>query len=81
MTIMYNCVILIFTSYIQQALILHYIGCPTVLRVDNGTENTLIGAVQYALRESGSDRFAGERSFIYGGSTTSIVSYCILTLA
>ena len=44
------------------------------MRMDKGTENTLLSAVQYALRESGSDDYSGIRSFRFGTSPANIVS-------
>ena len=44
-----------------------------VIRMDRGTENGLVGAVQYALREHGTDSCASEKSFRYGTSPANIV--------
>lgn len=43
-------------------------GCPTVLRTDNGTENTILAAIQSYFRCDGDDEFAGEKSHRYGTS-------------
>lgn len=42
---------------------------PRVLRVDAGTENTLAGTIQQALRHHHDDPFAGKDSFVVGPST------------
>ena len=49
------------------------LGCPSVIRMDKGTENVLVAAVQYALRSSHDDTFAGDKSFRYGSSPANIV--------
>ena len=43
-------------------------GCPVILRTDNGTENTLIAAVQSYFRCDGQDEHAGTKAHIYGSS-------------
>lgn len=48
------------------------VGCPTVLRADRGTENTNVAFLQPFLRH-GDDAFAGEKSFMYGRSTSNQV--------
>ena len=50
-------------------------GCPKVLRCDYGTENSTVATIQIAFRMTHDDSFAGINSFIYGPSTTNIVSY------
>lgn len=45
-------------------------GCPTLLRTDCGTENGVIAGIQCFLRADGQDQFAGEKSHIYGSSTS-----------
>ena len=40
-----------------------YIGCPVVIRMDQGTENTKVAQVQYAFRAYHTDEFAAESSF------------------
>lgn len=42
---------------------------PAVLRVDAGTENTVTGLIQQALRHKHEDRYAGKESFVVGPST------------
>jgi hypothetical protein len=37
----------------------HEGGCPTILRTDNGTENTVMASVQSYLRADGQDEHAG----------------------
>ena len=43
-----------------------FIGCPSVLRMDRGTENTKVAALQYAFREDGTDEYAGIKSVPFG---------------
>ena len=45
-------------------------GCPRKIRADHGTENIHVESMQKYLRRNSTDSFAGERSFIYGQSTT-----------
>lgn len=52
-------------------------GCPTVLCMDRGTENSRVAAVQYAFRESHTDSLAGNRSFRFGTSPANIVRICM----
>ena len=52
-----------------------YIGCPTLVRMDCGTENVKVAAVQYAFRALGTDSFAGNKSYIYGSSPSNVVLY------
>lgn len=49
------------------------IGCPSVLRMDRGTENTKVAALQYAFREDGTDEYAGIKSVRFGTSPANIV--------
>lgn len=51
------------------------LGCPTILRSDYGTENVHLAAIQIAFRMHGDDSFAGQKSFMYGPSTSNIVSF------
>ena len=44
-------------------------GCPRILRADRGTENVTMGHMQQWLRRNGQDRFAGNKSMLYGRST------------
>lgn len=45
-------------------------GCPTLLRTDCGTENGIMAGIQCFLRADGDDQFAGEKSHVYGASTS-----------
>jgi len=54
---------------------MYYIGAPTILRADRGTENTNIAFLQPFLRDDGEDSFAKEKSFMYGRSTSNQVSF------
>ena len=47
-----------------------------MVRMDCGTENVKVATVQYAFRATHSDRFAGERSFMYGTSPANVV--CVM---
>ena len=51
-----------------------HVGCPYVLRSDYGTENCRLAAIQIAFRYNHDDSMARERSFLYGPSTSNIVS-------
>ena len=53
----------------------HYLGCPTVVRADFGTENAAVAATQIAFRFYHTDEMAREKSFIYGPSKSNIVMY------
>lgn len=50
-----------------------FIGCPTVLRCDHGTENSLITTAQISFRMFHEDTLAAEKSVIYGASTANTV--------
>ena len=41
--------------------------------MDKGTENSMIGAVHYALREDHGDAFSADKSIRYGTSPANIV--------
>ena len=43
--------------------------CPGRIRCDRGTENVHVEQLQKFLRRNGTDRNAGDKSFIYGSST------------
>ena len=45
-------------------------GCPRIVRGDRGTENSCVRDFQQFLRRDGTDRFRGEKSFMYGRSTS-----------
>ena len=48
-------------------------GCPSVLCMDRGTENSKVAAVQYAFREFHLDSLSGDHSFRFGTSPANIV--------
>lgn len=48
----------------------HISGTARVIRGDKGTENTNIAAIQRYFRSLGEDSFSGDKSFMYGKSTT-----------
>ncbi len=52
----------------------YYIGYPTIVRSDYGTENASLSAIQIAFRYSHHDYFRATKSFMYGPSTSNIVS-------
>ena len=54
-----------------------YIGCPTIVRSDRGTENCNVEFLQPFLREACNDTLQGKKSFIYGKSTTNQVCICL----
>ncbi len=43
---------------------------PKILRCDNGTENSLLSGIHPTLRDNHTDSLAGEKSFMYGKSTS-----------
>ena len=45
-------------------------GCPRIVRTDMGTENSSIRDMQRYFRRNDTDAHGGERSFIYGKSTS-----------
>lgn len=45
-------------------------GCPVIVRGDRGTENNSVCNYQRFFRRNGNDAFHGERSFLYGRSTS-----------
>ena len=49
------------------------VGCPSIVRSDHGTENTLLAATHMSLRHGHVD-FKGEKSYRFGSSTTNTVS-------
>lgn len=49
------------------------VGCPSIVRSDHGTENTILAACHMALRHDHNDEFNGEKSFRFGSSTTNTV--------
>ena len=54
-----------YLSYIRQIK-----GAPRIFRGDCGTENVHIAAMQRFFRSSANDCFAGDKSFMYGKSTS-----------
>ena len=46
-----------------------------MLRMDKGTENSLVGVVHYAMREDGDDCYSGEKSIRYGTSPIQVHFY------
>ena len=55
------------------------IGCPRIMRADNGTENCSVAKIHIAMRQFHDDWRSGDRSFIYGPSTSNIVMSWINT--
>ena len=53
---------------------MYLVGCPTIVRADRGTENCNVAFLQPFLRENSSDSFKGEKSFMYGKSTSNQVT-------
>lgn len=49
------------------------LGVPRRIRSDNGTENTRVAATHRVFREDDNDSFAGEKSFMFGKSTSNQV--------
>ena len=49
-------------------------GTARVVRADNGTENSNIAAMQRCFRADGADAMAGEKSFLFGKSTSNQVN-------
>lgn len=58
-------------------LLYMHAGCPSVVRMDCGTENSMVATVQYAFHEEHNDQFSAERSFQYGTSPSNIVCTCM----
>ena len=62
--------------------LLKYIGCPTLIRTDRGTENSIVAFLQPSFRHAHADSFGGEQSFQYGRSSANqvaiLVYYCIM---
>lgn len=56
-------------------LLFHSLGCPRIVRVDRGSENSRIAFLQPFLRRNGRDSFAGTGSFQYGRSASNQVHY------
>lgn len=49
------------------------LGTARIVRADRGTENVKVEILQKFFRADGQDSFAGEKSFMYGKSTTNQV--------
>lgn len=64
----------------KHLLISYVLGCPTILRSDYGTENVNLATIQIAFRMDGNDSFKGQKSFMYGPSTSNIVSLALLVV-
>ena len=47
-------------------------GCPSVLCMNRGTENSKVAAMQYAFREFHLDSLSGDNSFRFGTSPANI---------
>ncbi len=45
-------------------------GLPRIVRADAGTENVNVSGIQLFLRRNDQDSFKGEKSFMYGRSTS-----------
>ena len=54
-------------------LIFFPIGCPSIIRSDYGTENSILAACHMALCHNHNDKYSGDRSFQFGSSTTNTV--------
>ena len=54
-------------------LIFFPIGCPSIIRSDYGTENSILAACHMALRHNHDDEYSGDLSFRFGSSTTNTV--------
>ena len=65
---------------IKPYLGLAFLGCPTLLRCDKGSENSLLSTCHMAMRHKHRDSFSGENSFRYGSSTTNTVSELIIII-
>ena len=56
------------------------IGCPKVIRLDCGVENTLIGECQVAFRLNATDTLYGAKSVRFGSSPTNSVHIIITVI-
>ena len=59
----------------NEGLHISYEGCPSILRTDAGTENSMLSVIQPIFRHNNTDEFAQERSFRYGRSTSNQVDH------
>ena len=53
-------------------------GCARIIRADHGTENPTLAKIHIVFRMEHSDDLEGSKSFIYGPSTTNILSTHVL---
>ena len=63
-----NCIIMCMYWYL-----IIYIGCPSIIKSDCGTEETSLAAVKMPLRHEHNNAFSREKSFRFGSSTTNTV--------
>ena len=56
----------------------NYIGVPSIVRADRGTENTTVAFLQPAFCHDGQDHHACSKSFQYGRSSANQVKKAIL---
>ena len=61
-----------------QIWLISFLGCPSIVRSDYGTENSILAACHMALRHNHEDEFSGEQSFRFGSSTTNTVELIIM---
>ena len=61
-------------------ILMYCLGCPTILRSDYGTENTVLASYQMALRDHHDDCFSGEKSYRFGRSTTNTVNLMVINI-
>ena len=55
-----------------------FLGCPSIVRADCGTENTTLAATHMSLRHKHQDEFSGNKSFRFGSSTTNTVGFLFI---
>jgi len=55
-----------------------FLGCPSIVRADCGTENTTLAATHMGLRHKHQDEFSGNKSFRFGSSTTNTVGFLFI---
>ena len=56
--------------------LLSFLGTPTRVRADCGTETVHVAAIQRFLRGDHTDEFSGYKSFLYGASWANQVVIC-----
>lgn len=64
---------------VYRGVLLVFLGCPSIVRSDRGTEKTLASS-HMALRHNHHDEFQGVKSFRFGPSTTNTVSHKSTTI-